>query len=112
MSQLTTHVLDTSKGKPAWGIAVILYEQVAGESIEVSRGITNREGRLNNLLLEDEELVPGVYKMTFDIKHYFDSFEIETFYPVIEIVFQIKTTEHYHIPLLLSPYGYSTYRGS
>lgn len=111
MSQITTHVLDTSKGKPAWGIAILLYEKVGREWIEVAKGITNKEGRLTSLLQEDEVLAKGVYKMTFDTKHYFSSQDIETFFPSVEIVFEIKTTDHYHIPLLLSPFGYSTYRG-
>ena len=111
MSQITQHVLDTTKGKPAWGVAIILYEQVGNEWIEVSKGITNKEGRLLNLLNEDEALSPGVYKIAFDTRHYYSSQDLETFYPSIEIIFEIKTREHYHIPLLLSPYGYTTYRG-
>lgn len=111
MSQITTHVLDTSKGKPAWGIMVVLDEQVGQEWFEVAKGTTNKEGRLTNLLQEDEELTFGIYKMKFDIKHYFDSYDIETFYPLIEVIFEIKTTGHCHIPLLISPFGYTTYRG-
>lgn len=112
MSQITTHVLDTNKGKPAWGVAVILYEQVGEEWFEIGKGITTKDGRLSTLLDEDEELALGVYKITFDIKHYFSLFDIETFYPVVEIIFEMKILEHYHIPLLVSPFGYSTYRGS
>ncbi len=111
MSQITTHVLDTSKGKPAWGVAVVLNEQVGQEWIEVAKGITNKDGRLTNLLQENEVLAKGVYKINFDTMHYFSSQDIETFFPAVEIVFEIKTTDHYHIPLLLSPFGYSTYRG-
>ncbi|MBC7888135.1 MAG: hydroxyisourate hydrolase [Ferruginibacter sp.] len=111
MSQVTTHVLDTSKGKPAWGIAIVLYEQVGQEWFEIAKGITNKEGRLTNLLQEDEELALGIYKITFDIKHYFSADDIATFYPAVEIIFEINTIEHYHIPLLVSPFGYSTYRG-
>jgi 5-hydroxyisourate hydrolase len=112
MSQITTHVLDTSKGKPAWGVAIVLYEQIAHEWFEIAKGMTNNEGRLTTLLQEDEELAQGVYKITFDTKHYFNSDDIETFYPVVEIIFEIRIIEHYHIPLLISPYGFSTYRGS
>ena len=111
MSQVSTHVLDTSKGKPAWGVAIVLYEQIAHEWFQIAKGITNNEGRLTNLLQEDEDLTPGIYKMTFDIKHYFNSDDIETFYPVVEIIFELKTIGHYHIPLLINPFGYSTYRG-
>ncbi|MEO7766112.1 MAG: hydroxyisourate hydrolase [Ferruginibacter sp.] len=111
MSQITTHVLDTNKGKPAWGVLIVLYEQVGSEWFEVARGITNKEGRLTTLLQEDEELTLGIYKMTFEVKHYFNSYDIDTFYPVVDVVFEIRTIEHYHIPLLISPFGYSTYRG-
>ena len=112
MSQITTHVLDTSKGKPAWGITVVLYEQIAHEWFEISKGITTMEGKLSNLLQDDTELTLGIYKLAFDTKHYFSTQDVKTFYPAVEIIFEIKTTEHYHIPLLISPYGYSTYRGS
>lgn len=112
MSQVTTHILDTSKGKPAQRVAIKLYENDDTEWIQIAKGITNKDGRLNNLLKENELLPLGVYKLSFDTKHYFDALEIESFYPSVEIVFEIKTTEHYHIPLLLNPFGYSTYRGS
>ena len=111
MSQITTHVLDTSKGKPAWGVSIVLYEQIAHEWFEIAKGTTNKEGRLINLMPEDDELEMGVYKMAFDVKHYFDSDDIATFFPLVEVVFQITTIGHYHIPLLISPFGYSTYRG-
>ena len=112
MSQVTTHVLDTSKGKPAWGISIVLYEQIAHEWFEIAKAITNKEGRVTNLLQEGQELALGIYKMAFDIKHYFNADDIETFYPMVEIIFEINTIGHYHIPLLVSPFGYSTYRGS
>ena len=112
MSQLTTHVLDTSKGKPVCGVAIVLYEQIAQEWFEISKGISNIEGRLMNLLQDNVELSLGIYKLTFDTKHYYSTQDIKTFYPSVEIIFEIKTTEHYHIPLLISPFGYSTYRGS
>ena len=112
MSQITTHILDTSKGKPAWGVAIKMYKKVGTEWIQVAKGITNKDGRVSNLMIEDELLPYGIYKLNFDTKHYFDALEIETLYPFVEIIFEIKTTEHYHIPLLLNPFGYSTYRGS
>jgi 5-hydroxyisourate hydrolase len=111
MSQITTHVLDINKGKPAWGIAIVLYEQIAHEWFEIAKGMTNKEGKLTNLLQDDIELAMGIYKMAFDIKNYFNSDDIEAFYPVIEIIFEVKTIEHYHIPLIIGPFGYSTYRG-
>ena len=111
MSQITTHVLDTSRGKPAWGVTVVLYQKVGPDWIQYAKGITNREGRIQNLLLEDQYLPPGIFKMNFDILHYFSTMDLECFYPVVDIIFEIKTLEHYHIPLLISAYGYSTYRG-
>ena len=111
MSQITTHVLDTSRGKPAWGITVFLYQKVAGEWIQYAKGVTNREGRIMNLLLEDQQLPRGIYKLSFDTVHYFHTMDVECFYPMVEVIFDIKTLEHYHIPLLISAYGYSTYRG-
>lgn len=113
MSQITTHVIDTSRGRPAWGVAVVLYEQIAHEWFEISNGITNNDGRLFNLLHEDVELSPGIYKLSFDIKLYFSARDVKTFYPMVEVIFDLKTSGgHYHIPLLISPFGYSTYRGS
>ncbi|MEO6723494.1 MAG: hydroxyisourate hydrolase [Ferruginibacter sp.] len=112
MSQVTTHVLDTSRGKPAWGITVFMYQKVGREWIQYAKGITSKEGRITNLLDEDQKLPLGTYKITFDTLHYFDTMDVECFYPIVEIIFDIKTAEHYHIPLLISPYAYSTYRGS
>jgi len=112
MSQITTHILDTTKGKPACGVTIKLHEKVGAEWIEVAKGITNKDGRIGNLIDENQLLPLGIYKMNFDTKYYFDALQIETFYPTIDIIFQISTTDHYHIPLLLNPFGYSTYRGS
>ena len=112
MSQVTTHVLDISRGKPAWGITVFFYQKVADEWDELAKAITNSDGRIPNLLPDDEKLPLGIYKITFDVVHYFKTLDTECFYPAIEIIFELKTSEHYHIPLLMSPFGYSTYRGS
>lgn len=112
MSQITTHVLDTAIGKPAQGIHATL-EVFNGESwAKVASGTTNSDGRVPNLLPDDETLALGNYRMTFDTDSYFKLNDIEGFYPYVSIVFKIYDTSHYHIPLLLSPYGYSTYRGS
>jgi len=112
MSQLTTHILDTMKGKPAEGISVYLFQQHADEWTEVTLASTNPDGRIPNLLQKDVLLEPGVYKMRFDTQPYFERQSLPTFYPFVEITFTITGNEHYHIPLLLSPFGYSTYRGS
>ncbi|HEX7846499.1 MAG TPA: hydroxyisourate hydrolase [Chitinophagaceae bacterium] len=112
MSQITTHILDTTKGKPAEGITIILYHGENDEWTEMARGKTNADGRIADLLKKDALLQYGIYKMRFETKDYFDSHQVATFYPYVEIVFDIASNEHYHIPLLLNPFGYSTYRGS
>jgi len=112
MSQITTHVLDTSLGRPAAGVPVTLEIQKTGGWQEISRGATDTDGRLRHLL-EPGTLVAGIYRLTFETHAYFHSRKIRGLYPQISIVFQVEDPkEHYHIPLLLSPYGYSTYRGS
>jgi len=112
MSQLTTHILDTTKGKPARNVTIILYRSEEDLWVEVAKGITNNDGRIADLLQKNVLLEKGNYKMRFETKAYFDKEGIATFYPFVEIVFTITTQEHYHIPLLLNPFGYSTYRGS
>jgi 5-hydroxyisourate hydrolase len=112
MSQLTTHILDTTKGKPAPGVRISLYQQHNEEWKEIGIGTTNSDGRVSDLLKKDTLLGMGIYKMRFETGEYFDKQGIQSFYPFVEIVFNINTQEHYHIPLLISPHGYNTYRGS
>jgi len=112
MSQITTHILDTSKGKPASGVTVILYSGANDAWTEIARGTTNNDGRVSGLLQKDSLLETGIYKLRFETKDYFDKNHIATFYPFVEIVFDVQFNEHYHVPLLLNPFGYSTYRGS
>jgi 5-hydroxyisourate hydrolase len=112
MSQLTTHILDTTTGKPAPGITIVLYQQDKNTWKEVTQGTANNDGRISNLLHKDTVLEPGIYKLRFEVQEYFEKRSIQTFYPFVEITFLVTTNEHYHIPLLLSPFGYSTYRGS
>jgi 5-hydroxyisourate hydrolase len=112
MSQLTTHILDTTKGKPAQGVSIVLYQQKNNDWTELAKGITNADGRIPNFLPKETLVEPGIYKMKFEVKAYFDKEGIASLYPYVEIVFDITTKEHYHIPLLLNPFGYSTYRGS
>jgi len=108
---ITTHVLDTSLGKPAPAVPVILERQMqGGEWRVIGRGETDADGRLKSLASEIE---PGIYRLTFDTGMYFRERHIENFYPEATIVFEVRdAAQHYHVPLLLSPYGYSTYRGS
>ena len=108
MSQITTHVLDTTKGKPAFGVRLSLH-QVHNESWqEIGIGTTDPDGRVMDLLKKDAMLNPGIYKMRFETGEYFDKQGIQSFYPFVEIIFYIKSPEHYHIPLLISPHGYNT----
>jgi 5-hydroxyisourate hydrolase len=112
MSDITTHVLDVSIGRPAAGVSVILEIQKAGNWEKLSRGATDSDGRLRHLLAPGS-LVKGTYRLSFETDSYFKTRKIEGFYPLIAIEFQVRNAkEHYHIPLLLSPFGYSTYRGS
>lgn len=109
--QITTHVLDTSIGKPGKGIKISL--QGTGEAAGcIATGITNSDGRIPDLLPRGRVLKNGVYKMIFLIGEYYHSRQLDCFYPVVEIQFELSDHTHYHIPLLISPYGYSTYRGS
>lgn len=112
MSQITTHILDTSLGKPAQGVSVNLYQQQNSEWQKLAQGITNADGRITDLLPIEMKLVFGIYKIRFEVQPYFDTSFITSFYPFVEIVFHVNSEEHYHIPLLLNPFGYSTYRGS
>jgi 5-hydroxyisourate hydrolase len=112
MSQITTHILDTSIGKPAADITVIIYQGGNDEWTEIGRGRTNNDGREPGLIKKDSLLQHGIYKLRFETKDYFDSQQIVTFYPFVEIIFDLQTDDHYHVPLLISPFGYSTYRGS
>lgn len=112
MSQITTHILDTSLGKPAANVTVVLYAGTNGEWNERARGKTNNDGRVGGLLPKAVALEAGVYKLRFETRDYFDAQGIATFYPFVEIAFHVHASEHYHVPLLLNPFGYSTYRGS
>ncbi|GAB3956590.1 hydroxyisourate hydrolase [Spirosoma harenae] len=111
MSIITTHILDTSRGKPAEGVSVVLFQQQR-EWLEIGRGLTNSDGRITDLLTKEIVLPTGTYKLRFETGAYFDRLSVSTFYPFVEITFSITTGEHYHVPLLLNPFGYSTYRGS
>ncbi len=111
MSQITTHILDTTLGKPATGVTIILYAQES-DWLEIAMGVTNKDGRIADLLPVGGVLPAGNYKMKFLTNDYFKQKPTETFYPFIEIIFTITSGEHYHIPLLLNPFGYTTYRGS
>ena len=114
MSRITTHVLDTSRGRPAAGIGVTLeVQKEGGDWRAVGRGRTDADGRLKSLTGEGEALSEGVYRLTFETGDYFAAQGVETFYPLAVVVFRVRgAADHYHVPLLVSPFGYSTYRGS
>lgn len=114
MSAITTHVLDTSAGRPAAGIQVTLEARDEENAWrEVGRGPTDSDGRLRDLLPPDFLLSAGAYRLTFDVKSYFDARGVEGFYTEVVVSFVVRDAgAHYHVPLLLSPYGYTTYRGS
>ena len=113
MSHVTTHVLDVSLGRPAANVSVILETQSArGDWTEAAQGATDSDGRLRDWA-SAKSFSPGIYRLTFDTRSYFAVRRITSLYPQVVIVFEVQDAkEHYHIPLLLSPFGYSTYRGS
>ena len=114
MSGITTHVIDTSRGHPAAGIPVTLDHLQADRTWkQIGEGVTDPDGRLKTLMRADASLTPGIYRLVFLTKQYFHAAGMHTFYPSISITFETAPGEtHYHVPLLLSPFGYSTYRGS
>jgi 5-hydroxyisourate hydrolase len=114
MSRITTHVLDTARGKPAFGVPVRLERQdSSGKWLSLGSGQTDRDGRCAQLLPDSTTLAEGMYRLTFDTANYFAACGVEGLYPSVEILFHVKSGEsHFHIPLLLSPNGYTTYRGS
>lgn len=112
MSQITAHILDTSKGVAVSKVRLTLFNMQHGQWIEMAVSETDNDGRVKDLLRTTTPLTMGMYKLRFDTKDYFEKQQIPTFYPFVEIVVDITTEQHYHIPLLLSPFGYSTYRGT
>ena len=112
MNRVSTHVLDVSRGKPATNVPVELQRRETGEEWRLLHSaITDQDGRCSQLLPGD--LSPGLYRLVFDTGHYFDEQEIVGLYPIVEITFQVREGEsQFHIPLLLSAHGYTTYRGS
>ena len=110
---VSTHVLDTSSGRPAAGVAVRFLRQQGSNWIEVFGGETNADGRVPSLVPGTAAGSPGSYRLTFDVGAYFERVAVQSFYGVVTIDFIVRDAEsHHHVPLLISPYGYSTYRGS
>jgi 5-hydroxyisourate hydrolase len=110
---LSTHVLDTARGAPAGGVAVVLERiDERGAASVVGSGSTDADGRLRNLVPDGKMLARATYRLRFDTGAYFRASGRETLYPEVSILFQVSANEHYHVPLLVSPFGYTTYRGS
>ncbi|WP_315012686.1 hydroxyisourate hydrolase [Capnocytophaga leadbetteri] len=112
--QLSSHILDISQGKPAPNVKIALSKQDKNQNwVLIDEKYTDNNGRIKDFLKEESNKNNnGVYKLTFYITPYFEKLKQKTFYPFIEVVFEIKDNQHYHIPITLSPYGYSTYRGN
>lgn len=113
MPHLTTHVLDTASGKPAAGVRVVLRR--SGETAELAEAKTNADGRVDKPLLDGAAFTPGAYEIVFHVGDYFRAQGAATadpaFLDVVPVRFTVAAGRDYHLPLLISPYGYSTYRG-
>ena len=113
MSQITTHILDIARGAPAQQVPITLSVREGKDWKVIGQGLTNGDGRIGDLCKADTILLAGTYQMHFDTEHYFSAQGDPVFYPWADGIFNIGGDgQHYHIPLLLSPYGHSTYRGS
>jgi len=113
MTTLTTHVLDTSIGKPAAGVRIDLERVIGSDTtVHAGDGVTNDDGRITELLHADIDFGRGTWRLIFHTGEYFAASKRDSFFPTVEITFNVTADEHHHVPLLVSPYGYSTYRGS
>ena len=112
MTPITSHVLDTALGCPARNLAVRVDRQDAASWTTLGEALTNDDGRIDDFPGAGE-LQEGTYRVTFDTRAYFEATGQPVFFPFVDVVFVVDgSRRHYHIPLLLSPFGYSTYRGS
>ncbi|MEO5969201.1 MAG: hydroxyisourate hydrolase [Bdellovibrionia bacterium] len=113
-SPVTTHILDTSRGRPASSVTVTLETQSPDRVwTHLSSEETDADGRIDNFPGLVTQMQAGIYRLTFMTEPYFKILNMETFYPSVTVIFQIRTPEkHYHVPLLINPFGYSTYRGT
>lgn len=113
MSPITTHILDTSSGTPAAGVVVTLSLRTKDGTWEmIAEGVTNEDGRVPGLLPDGNKLDTGIYRLHFATGDYFLKRKTDCFHPFVEVFFEVKDQRHHHVPLLLNPFGYSTYRGS
>jgi 5-hydroxyisourate hydrolase len=113
MSGITTHVLDTAAGRPAAGVPVALEAREQDRWVPLGAGVTGPDGRLAGLHPDPAALRAGVHRLRFDTAAFFALHGLAGFYPEVSVVFEVTDpTDHYHVPLLLAPWGYTTYRGS
>jgi 5-hydroxyisourate hydrolase/2-oxo-4-hydroxy-4-carboxy-5-ureidoimidazoline decarboxylase len=111
-SHITTHALDTSVGVPAKNMLITFKGLKDNQWKPINVGITNNDGRISDVLPPGRQLIPGIYTMTFNTEAYYKNNNQKGFYPEVSIQFKVTDNSHYHIPLLINPFGYSTYRGS
>ena len=111
--QLSSHILDVSKGTPASGVSIKLEKLEKGSNtwVKIDEKVTDKNGRITDFLKSDRSNI-GIYKLTYFTADYFKRDSLESFYPFIEVVFQISDDSHYHVPITLSAFGYATYRGN
>ncbi len=113
MSTISTHVLDTARGRPAEGLALRLERRDGEDWVGIGGGVTDNDGRVRTLVDASAGLSVGIYRMSFETGAWFQAQRLEGFSPIVQVVFEIMSPDaHFHVPLLLSPFGYSTYRGS
>lgn len=108
---ISTHILDTTRGRPASGVRVTLEGADGAGWKAIGEGTTDADGRVKGLMVESPE--PGTYRITFFVAPYFEAQGVAAFYPEVSITFLVAAGgQHFHVPLLLNPFGFSTYRGS
>jgi 5-hydroxyisourate hydrolase len=114
MMRISTHVLDTARGAPAADVSVDLERhESSGQWLVVGSARTDQDGRCGQLLRDGEKLSPGIYRLAFDTRSYYAAQGVDGLYPIVQVTFSVRDGEtEFHIPLLLSPHGYTTYRGS
>lgn len=110
---LSVHILDLQTGTPTAGVTVTLEKKTGNDWRQLASGVTNAQGRIADMYPADKAMVQGDYRIVFKTGEYYARLKQETFFPEIPVQFHVeKTDQHYHIPLLLSPFGFSTYRGN
>ncbi|MGH7673955.1 MAG: hydroxyisourate hydrolase [Gemmatimonadales bacterium] len=111
MSGITTHVLDTAQGRPAAGVAVTLAVRNGDAWTDLATGRTDTQGRAGDLLPPRAKR-PGTFRLRFEVGDYFAARGVAAFFPYVDVVLTLGDEPHYHVPLLVGPFGYTTYRGS